>query len=412
MALGNDPLYAEAIMFFDDENIIKEMLLTEFEAVLDNVVGIPEFSGKKYKAAYVTIWRNLSVHIVVLFELNFDKQGHVVKKWNLPLRYLGSQAINGPDLGQGKILLLTRNDCEEEDYSKFLWNAENNQIEILTAIRDSVKRNKLGLYVDHESSRYSNHNNSNRAAPDATAFSGTQFNEDYQQRLISNIESTLKYKYEHQIKELEKQHSDIVRQLEIHTSSLQAQIDEFDAQRAEAERQNKEHRDVIVEKYQKKLEVKLEDARSELLETINLKENEIISIRDQLKESQELCAQLESSIEPSCKNAVQDILSALINSDVELIVTQTGIGSYSLKLEQIHDFIANPIRFWSQQSGVNEAQYKAWHQHFIDPVCRAGHNAGCPCNVQLKRIMQPKDFIEGESDMCRKHRIGRLSRVY
>ena len=412
MALGNDPLYAEAVLFFDDENIIKEMLLTEFEAVLDNVVGIPEFSGKKYKAAYVTIWRNLTVHIVVLFELTFDKQGHVVKKWNLPLRYLGAQAINGPDLGQGKILLLMRNNCEEQDYRQFLWNAENNQIEILTAIRDSVKRNKLGLYVDHESSRYSTNDNSNRRPSDAMAFSGTQFNEDYQQRLINNIESTLKYKYEHQIRELEKQHSNIVRQLEIHAVGLQTKIDQFDDQMAEIERKNQKHRDVIVEKYQKRLELKLEDARSELLEIINQNENKIVSIKDQLKQSQELCAQLENSIEPSCKNAVQDILNALINSGVELIVTQTGIGSYSLKLEQIHDFIANPVRFWSQQCGVNQAQYKAWHQHFNDPVCQAGHNAGCPCNVQLKRIMQPKDFIEGESDMCKKHRIRRLSRVY
>ncbi len=412
MSLGNDPLYAEAIMFFDDENIIKEMLFTEFEAVLDGVVGIPEFSGKQYKAAYVTIWRNLSVHIVVLFELAFDKYGHVEKKWNLPLRYLGAQAISGPDLGQGKILLLMRNDCEEDEYHPFLWNAEGNQIEILTAIRDSVKRNKLGLYVESESSRYLGYGQANQAPTADMAFSETQFNEEYQLRLINNIESTLKFKYEHQIKELEKQHQNIVKQLESHITRLQNQIDEFEQQIKKIDHANKEHLDIIVDKYQKKLEEKVSKARGELLEKIESKDLELRYGKEQLKELNEEFAQLQGKFEPSCKSAVHDNLTGMIASGVELIVTQTGIGSYSLKLEQVHDYIANPISFWAKQCGVSEECFLAWNHHFQNPVCQAGQNAGCPCNEEIKRVEQPIDFEAGQSDMCRKHRLGQLSSAY
>ncbi len=44
---------AVAIMTDSDNSVAKEMLYTEFEAVLDHIVGVPDFQGKKHIVGYV-----------------------------------------------------------------------------------------------------------------------------------------------------------------------------------------------------------------------------------------------------------------------------------------------------------------------------------------------------------------------
>ena len=57
----------EAVMFFADQKISKQMLYPEFEAVLDGVVNIPEFTDQQMHAAYVLINPRLLVRSLVFF---------------------------------------------------------------------------------------------------------------------------------------------------------------------------------------------------------------------------------------------------------------------------------------------------------------------------------------------------------
>ena len=99
------PESVEAVMFFDNGCICKEMMYTEFEAILDGIVGIDEFAGDTIKAAYVLINGHHKVEQAVLFTIAFDRQGYASKSWNLPLRHLAETAGAGPNLGAGSIRL-------------------------------------------------------------------------------------------------------------------------------------------------------------------------------------------------------------------------------------------------------------------------------------------------------------------
>ena len=85
MVFGFDPTSYDAVLFVDQNKVIKEMLLTEFEAVLDGVVGEPEFAGTSAHAVYLKINRRLEIVGAVFFLINFDNKGSADRRWNIPL---------------------------------------------------------------------------------------------------------------------------------------------------------------------------------------------------------------------------------------------------------------------------------------------------------------------------------------
>ena len=92
----------EAIMLFRGDGIVTEMLYPEFEAVLDNVVSMPEWADQQARAAYVVINPRLQRRSVVVFYLDFDETVTADAGWNVPLRQLVEKAEYGPDLGVGR----------------------------------------------------------------------------------------------------------------------------------------------------------------------------------------------------------------------------------------------------------------------------------------------------------------------
>ncbi|MEE4464799.1 chromosome partitioning protein ParA, partial [Azotobacter chroococcum] len=89
----------EAVMFFNEHGVCREMLLPEFEAVLDGVVGLPDLADQQVRLAYVLISPRLAVRAAVFFHLDFDEDGAADPNWNIPLRQLSERAGPGADLG-------------------------------------------------------------------------------------------------------------------------------------------------------------------------------------------------------------------------------------------------------------------------------------------------------------------------
>ena len=412
MVLREDPLYAEAILFFDEESVVKEMLYVEFQAVLDGVVGIPEFAKKSYQAAYVTIWHNLSMHTVVLFKLSFDKQGHVDAKWNLPLRSLGSQATNGPDLGSGMILVMTRDLCEDADYKKSLWEPGKRKVEVLTSIRDSIKRNKLGLYVEGGSSRFSDYTLYTHAAEQALGGAQTKVDSEYQQQLVNNIESTLKYKYEAEMRTLETQHAQIIRQLESQNAASKEQANGYQQVVADVEASNKKHIEIIVNKVKKKYESELSKIKGGFEEALNVREMELHYSKESETQLCEELQTLQNSLPHIKAEAMNEYIVNLLESGVQFIVTQSGIGSSSLKLQQLDGYLQSPTGYWAKQCNVSEDHYLDWSHHYNNPGCQAGRTTGCACDAKLTKVMHPTDFVSGYSDMCRAHQLCKAKDSY
>ena len=134
----------EAVFCFDENGICKEMMYTEFEAILDGVVGLNEFAGDTIKSAFVVINGALQVESCVLFTIGFDRQGFASKSWNLPLRHLAETAGAGPNLGAGPIRLSCKSQCSVAWHHADMWDPDmtpaNNTF---IRIRDTAKVNKL-----------------------------------------------------------------------------------------------------------------------------------------------------------------------------------------------------------------------------------------------------------------------------
>ena len=151
MSMQNKAQMVEAVLFFNDRGVCKEMLFPEFEALLDNVVNMPEFADQQMRLAYVLINPRLLVRAVVFFYLDFDEHGAADKGWNLPLRHLADNAGRGPDLGAGPIRLACRSQCPVSWHQMHLWDpslapGKND----LVLVRDAAKRNALGLLVEED----------------------------------------------------------------------------------------------------------------------------------------------------------------------------------------------------------------------------------------------------------------------
>lgn len=155
MAYRNSKELIEAVFFFGRKGITKEMRYTEFEAVLDGVVGMTGLASREVQAAYLKITPNLEVHSVVLFLIEFDDRGFADQDWNIPLRHLADTAGSGPDLGQGPIRLACRSQCSVSWYQRELWEPRTRDgLNHFQLIHEAVRRNKLGIITDEQQDAY------------------------------------------------------------------------------------------------------------------------------------------------------------------------------------------------------------------------------------------------------------------
>lgn len=146
------PQMVEAVMFFNEQGVCKQMLYPEFEALLDGVVNMPEFADRQMRMVYVVINPRLLVKAAVFFYLDFDEDGRPDSGWNIPLQSLADRAGRGPDLGAGPIRLACRSQCSVSWHQMHLWDpglspGQND----LVRLRDAVKRNQLGLLIEDDS---------------------------------------------------------------------------------------------------------------------------------------------------------------------------------------------------------------------------------------------------------------------
>ena len=144
---------SEAILFFDHRGISKSMLYADFEAILDGMVGVPEFADKEVRGAYCLVNGQLRVRSLVLFTIDFDEDGMADTTWNVPLRHLAEHAGQGPDMGAGPVRLACRSQCPVAWHQDQMWDpgmkpGANDFI----AIRDSIRERgpKMGLEMDDE----------------------------------------------------------------------------------------------------------------------------------------------------------------------------------------------------------------------------------------------------------------------
>ena len=145
------PLLTEAVMFFSEQGIAREMLFPEFEALLDGLVAATEFADETVEAVFLQINHRLHVRAAVFFTIDFDLEGNVNRLWNLPLRNMAEKAGRGPDMGGGPVRLACLGFCNKKDYQPHLWKpGQRGGKADLARIKQAVTRNSLGILGEDE----------------------------------------------------------------------------------------------------------------------------------------------------------------------------------------------------------------------------------------------------------------------
>lgn len=442
----------EAIMLFRGDGIVTEMLYPEFEAVLDNVVSMPEWADQQARAAYVVISPRLQIRSVVLFYLDFDETGTADAGWNVPLRQLVEKAEYGPDLGGGPVRLVCHSQSPIPWLNMHLWDPDlapgHNHLHM---IRDAVQRNQLRLLADTGEAP---------ASPATLELDKLQVVAEEAWQLPAEIER--KEEQERQAAEREaaqrKKAAQLIKQQRLRIRSLEAEHDRALAslrqqaarqQAASQERIRQLERDLqasleqnrVLQEQVSQLGSIGEDARREL-ESLAVKEqNQVVLLKAQFEQElqshkkllatsqrqqlQLLQKQYETRLTElqgelhqeraqskaasrefkSALLAARGILQRLDDAGVSLVTMQPGAGHITIQVDEVDEFLKSPAAYAARYCMVSAEEYNTWLRHYENPVCDAHITVtGEKCGLPLERKTHPGRFTPGISNRCSRHK--------
>lgn len=454
----------QSVIFFVDGHVDREMMFSEFEAILDNFVPVPAYADKDIQAVCLGINGQLKIVSAIFFLLHFDSAGNADHKWNIPLQELIDQSELGPDLGAGPIKLCCRSQCPVDWHVQDLWDPDmNQQPNSFVLLRDLVRRNRLGfkqlpLDIDEIHDPHAQHfeipvlgsaSVANIAAPvdtelsdadKALAHSLIQYirkkvasdNEEQLENLERQHQLQLsaeKNKLSDQLHQLEQLHSDELRQMQAEILKFQESI-ESEKQTSENLRRQLQEQQQMAEKiresfheqlaetkqvegdqivllkanFESELELRIQAIAKEYEQQLDSKDVEIAYRNEQLSLLREEIAQLHDEHAKLIKEAGEQFISRLRDNKVTFMAYHLGAGNITIDLDSIGVYLENPIAYAANICKVPESDYRAWISHYSNPVCCEFSTAkGETCAKKLRRVESPTQFIAGRSDRCPLH---------
>ena len=443
--MQNKPQMVEAVLFFNEGSICKEMLYPEFEAVLDGVVALPEFADRQMHAVYVMINPRLQVRAAVFFCLDFNDDGSADAGWNIPLRQLAERTGRGPDMGAGPIRLACRSQCPVSWHQMHMWDPkvgpERNDLVVL---RETIKRNQLGLLVEEETSQavpaerlqmvaedtwYAAEAGKDAAAKRSESHEREQRQKaalliKQQRQRITNLERLreedalkLTAAAEKERKALQEEiralQQKLQQQAELNASlhaQMTAQGESFQKAREEMSKQlrtlevsGRVEIGAAREQFEHEAQARIAAAIAEYKEQV--------AIRDvELAYRNELDAQLEEEIQrlktecETLRHSGDRVLEELSRQGVVFMAYHPGAGHLTIALQDLARYRANPLAYAAAKCFVSEEQYRQWLEHYQKPACVAALSSGERCAMPLDKIDAPSRFVIGESNCCARHR--------
>lgn len=424
---------SEAILFFDHRGISKSMLYADFEAILDGMVGVPEFADKEVRGAYCLVNGQLRVRSLVLFTIDFDEDGMADTTWNVPLRHLAEHAGQGPDMGAGPIRLACRSQCPVAWHQDQMWDpgmkpGANDFI----AIRDSIRERgpKMGLEMDDEMDAAAPPVVGSSAPTIAPEADESQKKADQERvrlaRIIKELrlrvqtlentqsEDAAKVRYAAQQKEeiLNAQLEKVMSQfkaiksqngaLREQNESLKGQLLSLN-QSLEEQSRRSEHQgsemEVLTEQYKLALEQRLEEERAKMSEQLHALEMDVLTRDDLIGQLRGEIAEQKRNKAKDANSGAQKTLEKLEELGLSFIAFHPGAGHISIAAEQVASYMENPIAFAARKCLVTEDHYRAWLAHYESPTCQVRVGADeSPCGKRVIRVEVPNQFKPGVSD--------------
>jgi len=422
----------EAVIFFVDGEIRREMLYAEFEALLDCVVPIRDFSGKTLEAAYVRLDARLAPVVVVLFLIPFDGDGFPRFDWDVPLRMLAERGARGPDLGGGPVRLATRSQCPMPEYAEQLWDvrfgAGGNT---LAQLQERVLMNRLGLDVAEAelapaapvawpAAAVPAAPAMAPAAAPAQAAAGGDTSETLLALMQQSSQQMAAVREQHQRESMALQQQLAVlqqhaRALEDEKRALLARAEQqartLEEQRAAADsrtRQLAEQARREIEAAREALEGERDAALAErdarMREALARLERERETQEDQLHSLRSELTELRRDKLRLMGEGADKFFAQLKDKGVKFVAFQPGAGHLTIPMDELHRYLEETEAFVAEKCGVSTEHYRRWLAHYSDPVCQGTAGSGGPCAKPLPKLLKPAEFVVGMHDRCDIHK--------
>jgi hypothetical protein len=439
MALYADE-HAEAVIFFEEGKISREMLYSEFEAILDGFIPIPEVASSTVKAVFLRINRELHIRSAVFFLIAFDAEGFADRRWNVPLEQLADNSAPGPDLGAGAISLACYSQCCIAWHQQHLWDPDmspgNNHFSYL---RKLIKRNRLAIVIKQPEAEESPAPASDSAIDASTVqVLGAEIRQQYEKELRLRVAQHLK---EQRLRAttLISQHKQAVQALQLeHHKRLEGVNREYNnmkklleeekalneqlketisgqASKLEGMREYFEHKvqsakvmetaqlDELRKNYELEFEAKLESATTELKEQMQLRDIELMYRNEQIASRDEEVERLREEQQQLLAESGDQLLEKLQQQGINFVAYHPGAGHMTIPLGDMSDYLDDSLAYVADKCGVSTALYRMWLDHYQAPVCQALKANGDLCGEHLQRVEEPANFHAGESDRCIHH---------
>lgn len=423
-----------AVFFMGPEGVAKHLLYTELEALLDGASKVAGYCDEDVRCVYARLNRYGQITALVFFTLYFDEEGLADASWNLPVERLADISAHGPDLGAGAIRLACRSQCAINWHQNELWDPDMTPgSNDFARLKRAVAENRLGLKFDvlePELPTLSAAAEPASLAQDSAVDLASEQDkrvklarllkeqrlrirtlESHRQRETTELEREQRiivHAYKNEIQTLRQQNEQLRLQNEKLNAKLGANKQQFAGLQEKLSGQSKalqslEQRLVSatgsersqIEKQKLEAEVVLltEQLERRRLELLSRDEREDL-LRAELDEFKE--AHLNAPTE-------SDLFRVLNEQDVVYTAYHLGLGHITMNGREIKDYAANPLAFAAAKSFVSEAQYRAWLEHYEQPVCRFQHPDGSYCCALVEKVGAPNEFQAGLDDRCAEH---------
>ena len=441
-------IITDSVVFFDNNIIVKEMLYPEFEAILDHVVAIPEYSDEDVHAVFLQINGRLQVEAAVFFLLDFDDNGYADPSWNLPLRHLAEQGRRGPDMGAGPIKLSCRSQCTVAWHQMAMWDPDMGPgATTFQQIANVVKRNRLGLRAapgtDFEAPQVKNAD-LNKDKEEIAAIQSEMLQKRFKKELKTRLETqarehklriaTMKSeahdhidklhgKYRRKIAELtelidagKKQLNDEQQKNKQLKTTIEKQAEQSSADRAQLQKSisdgdnvEKDELNALQEKFELELKTAVDQATTELKERLDMREVELYYRDEQLGRLHEDIISLRKEKQNLIDSGGDRVLKKLADTGITFVAYHPGVDHLTVPIRDIAQYLESPLKYVADKCNVDLTLYKQWKVHYELPVCNHKEKDGSVCAVPVKKVEKPAHFIPGESDRCVKHASNVLS---
>ncbi|TVZ39459.1 hypothetical protein P886_3863 [Alteromonadaceae bacterium 2753L.S.0a.02] len=441
MILDHDEL-AQAIIFFGKDGLIsKEMLYSEFEALLDGYVPAQEWAGQQAKATFVEIDSKFRVRTAIFFLVGFTKKGEIEPSWNIPLNQLSNNAMRGPDMGAGPIRLVCASQCPIQYFQESLWdptlNAKSNQ---LNAIKKAIQRNKLAVqFRDNPDEELAPAHYSGPSSEQLEKQISKELRNEYAKEFRDHMAQMLKdqrlrtatilndsqksiasLKIEHSarieeyrgllddknraLQEEKDRNAQLKDTIEGQAKKIEGLREYFEHKLEKLEGEGESHASVLKENYQAEAEAKVEAATTELREMLQMREVELLYRNEQESQLRDEIARLRKQNQALLTHSGDELLNHMVAKGISFVSYQPGAGHITIPVADIASYMENPVAYAASQCGVAEELYKAWLEHYQAPVCTAQDDEGNLCSENIPRIANPADFHCGDQDRCNEHK--------